>query len=49
VHLCEVETPRLGVAEHADLHCMEEGGLKEVAHDTGNMSKHIGSSVIMVS
>jgi hypothetical protein len=26
---------------------MEEAGLREVAHDTGNMSKHVESSVNM--
>jgi hypothetical protein len=26
---------------------MEEVGLREVAHDTGNMSKHVESSVNM--
>ena len=43
----EVENPLLEVIKHADLHCMEEVGLREVAHDTGNMSKHIKSSVNM--
>jgi hypothetical protein len=33
--------------KHADLHCMEEVGRREVAHDTGNMSKHIESWVDM--
>jgi hypothetical protein len=27
---------------------MEEVGLREVAHDTGNMSKHVESSVNMI-
>jgi hypothetical protein len=31
--------------KHAGLHCVGEVGLREVAHDTGNMSKHIESSV----
>ena len=47
VHLHEVENPLLEVVKHADLHCMEEVGLREVAHDTGNMSKHVESSVNM--
>ena len=47
VRLHEVENPLLEVIKHADLHCMEEVGLREVAHDTGNMSKHVESSVNM--
>jgi hypothetical protein len=47
VRLHEVENPLLEVIKHADLHCMEEVGLREVAHDTGNMSKLIESSVNM--
>jgi len=37
VRLHEVENPLLEVIKHADLHCMEEVGLQEAAHDTGNM------------
>jgi hypothetical protein len=47
VHLHGVENPLLQVMKHADLHCMEEVGLREVAHDTGNMLKHVESSVNM--
>jgi len=47
VRLHEVENPLLEVIKHADLHCMEEVGLREVAHDTGTMSKHVESSVNM--
>jgi len=47
VCLHEVENPLLEVVKHADLHCMEEVGLWEVAHNTGNMSKHVESSVDM--
>jgi len=47
VRLHAVENPLLGVVKHADLHCMEEIGLRDVAHDTGNMSKHVESSVDM--
>jgi len=47
VHLHEVENPLLEVVKHADLHCMEEVGLREVTHDTGNMSKQVESSVNM--
>jgi len=47
VQLHEVENPLLEVVKHVDLHCMKEGGLREVTHDTGNMSKHVESSVNM--
>jgi len=47
VHLHEVENPTLEVVNHADLHCMEEVGLREVTRNTGNMSKHVESSVNM--
>ena len=41
----EVENPHIEVVKHADLHCMEKVGLREVAHDAGIMSKHIESAV----
>jgi hypothetical protein len=41
VGLHEVENQLLKVVKHADLHCMEVGGLWKVAHDSGNMSKFI--------
>jgi len=41
----EVENPLLEVVNLADLHCMEEVGLREVAHNTGNVAKHVESSV----
>jgi len=44
VRLHQVENPLLELIKHADLHCMEEVGLREVAHETGNMSKHAESS-----
>jgi hypothetical protein len=47
VRLRDVENPLLIVIKHAHLHWMEVIGLWEVAHDTGNMSKHIESLVIM--
>ena len=47
MRLHEVENPLLEVINHADLHCIEEVGLREVAHDTGNMSKHVECSVNM--
>jgi len=47
VRLHEVENPLLEVVKHADQHCMEEGGLQEVAHDTCNMPTNVESSVNM--
>jgi hypothetical protein len=47
VRLHEVENPVLDVSKHVNLHCMEEVGLRKVARNTGNMSKHIESSVRM--
>jgi hypothetical protein len=47
VRLHEVENSLLEVVKHAYMHCMEEVGLREVTHDTGNMSKHVASSVNM--
>ena len=43
-----VKNPPLEAVQHADQHCMEEVGLQEVAHGTGNMLKHVESSVNMV-
>jgi hypothetical protein len=48
VRLHEVENPQLQVVKHADLQCIEEVGLKEVAHNTGNLSNQVESSVNMV-
>ena len=48
MRLHDVENPVLEVVKHADLHCMEEVGLREVAHDKGNISKHVECSVDMV-
>jgi hypothetical protein len=45
VRLHEVENPLLEVVKHADLHCMEEVGLREIAHNTENMSKYVESLV----
>jgi hypothetical protein len=47
MRLDEVENPLLEVVKHADVNCMEEVGLREVAHNTGNMSKHVESLVNM--
>ena len=48
MRLHEVENPLLEVVKHADLHCMDEAGLQEVAHATENMSKLVESWVNMV-
>jgi hypothetical protein len=48
MRLHEVENPLPEVVKHADLHCMEEVGLREIAHNTGNMLKHVESSVNMM-
>jgi hypothetical protein len=48
VHLDEVEKPLLPVVMHSDLHYMEEIGVREVADDTGNLSKNIEYSANMV-
>src|SRR5258705_10884376 len=45
MRLHEVENPLLEVVKHANLHCMEEVGLREVAHNTRNQSKHVESLV----
>ena len=42
-----MENPPLEVVQHADVQCMQEVGLRELAHDAGNMSKHIEYSVNM--
>jgi len=47
MRLHAVENPLLEVVKHANLHYMEEVGLGEVAHNTGNVSKHLESSVNM--
>ena len=48
VCLHEVENPLLEEVKHADLHCMEEVRLREVAHHTRNRSKQVESSVNMI-
>jgi hypothetical protein len=48
VRLHAVENPPLEVIKHADLDCMDEGRRREDSHDTGNTSKRVESSVIMV-
>ena len=45
MHLHEGENRLLQVVKHADPHCMEEVGLREVTHNTGNMSKQVESMV----
>jgi len=41
VHPHEVDKPLLEVVKHADLHCMKEVRLREVAHNPGNVSKAV--------
>jgi hypothetical protein len=41
MHFRAAENPHLEVARHADPHCMEEVWLGKVAHDTGNLLKHV--------
>jgi hypothetical protein len=41
VHLHEAENPLLVVVNHAVLHRMEAVGLREVAHNTWNMTQHV--------
>ena len=48
MRLHEVKNRLREVVKAADVHCMEEIGLGEVAHNTTNMSKHVESSVNMV-
>ena len=45
MHLHEVENLLLEVVKYANLHWMDEVRLREVTHNTGNMLKHIESSV----
>jgi len=47
VRLRIVQSPLREVVEHADQHCMEEVGPREVAHETGNMWKRVECSVIL--
>jgi len=47
MHLHQMYNPPLEVVKHANLHNMEEVGLREVAHDTANLSKHVESLVNM--
>ena len=47
MRLDEEENPLLEGNRHADLHCMEEVGLREVTHDAGNMSKQVECLVNM--
>ena len=46
--LHDLKNPVLEVVKHADLHCMEEVGLREVAPDTENLAKQIEPLVNMV-
>ena len=44
LRLHEVEYPLLLVVRYAYLHYTEEVGLREVVHDTGNISIHVDAS-----
>jgi hypothetical protein len=48
MRLHEMENSLVEVVKHADLHCMEKLRLREVAHNTGNMTTQVESSVNMV-
>ena len=48
MRLHEVEKTLLGVVKHADLHWMEEVGLWDVAHVSGNILKFVQSLGNMV-
>jgi hypothetical protein len=41
MHLNDVENPSVEVVKHANLHCVEDVGLWEIPHNTGNMSTHV--------
>jgi hypothetical protein len=47
VHLLELANPFPEVVKHANLRCMEDVGLREIAYNTGNVSKHVEYSVNM--
>jgi hypothetical protein len=47
LHLHEGDNLPLEVVKHADLHWMKEVSLKEVAHNSGKMSRHVETSVNM--
>jgi hypothetical protein len=42
-----MENPLLEMVKYANLHCMEEVGIRESTDDTGTISKHVESSVNM--
>ena len=48
MRLHEVKNSRLEAVKQADVHCMEKIRLREVAHNSGNMLKHLAFSVNMV-
>ena len=47
MHLHGVENSHLEVVKDANRHSMEEVRIWEVAHEIGNMSKHVETSVNM--
>jgi hypothetical protein len=48
ISLHKVEYALQYVVNLTNLHCMEVVGLRQVAHNTGTMSKHVESSPNMV-
>jgi len=48
MHFHDMENPLLEVVKHTDLHCMEMVGLREFAHNAGNMLKKVEFSVNMI-
>jgi hypothetical protein len=46
-YISGVQNPYVEVDKNANLHCIEEVGHLEVAHNTGNMLKHAELSVTM--
>jgi hypothetical protein len=47
LRLHEGDNLPLEVVKHADLHCIKEVSLKEVAHNSGKMSRYVETSVNM--
>jgi hypothetical protein len=48
IRLHDVDHPLMVVVKHADLHCIEEVGLRAATYDTRNKLKHFESSVTMM-
>jgi hypothetical protein len=41
--LSELENPLLEVTKYDDVNCIDDVGLRQVAHDTGSLSKYVQS------